>query len=325
VREFARLAICHGWDIRTLTSAMGIVASSLDQPCHGLTKAKAAAMIRRLRGHTDDEFLGLGSHPVSRNTLRAMAFAISGAPTLEEALTRLEDFGPVFAGLPILMVSSTPEQTTVRFDLDGFDNEVSVVTSAILAIAHRVLNWVTRHRIQLDRVDLPHRRPLGETDYDVIFGATIRFEAPQAALIFPRAIMSAPLARRQDEIEQFLSDPAAALLSQFDFYTTYAHRVRGMFERCLGDHVCTADEIASGMGISRQTLRRRLLDENTSLTAIRDDVLRCAALEGLSSGTETVAALACRLGFSEPSAFSRAFRRWTGGSPSTYLRQQASP
>lgn len=50
------------------------------------------------------------------------------------------------------------------------------------------------------------------------------------------------------------------------------------------------------------------------MSAIRDDVLHTSAVDGLSRGDESVSALACRLGFSEPSAFTRAFRRWTGES-----------
>jgi AraC-like DNA-binding protein len=51
-------------------------------------------------------------------------------------------------------------------------------------------------------------------------------------------------------------------------------------------------------------------------------MLRTADLDSLSQGGETMAALACRLGFSEPSAFTRAFRRWTGDSPTAFLRCQ---
>jgi AraC-like DNA-binding protein len=78
------------------------------------------------------------------------------------------------------------------------------------------------------------------------------------------------------------------------------------------------DDIAARLAMSPQTVRRKLREEHTSLREIRDDILRDAAIASLSRGDETVAALSERLGFSEPSAFTRAFRRWTGSAPGSY-------
>jgi len=71
------------------------------------------------------------------------------------------------------------------------------------------------------------------------------------------------------------------------------------------------------------TLRRQLASEGTSVRAIRDEVLRDAAVSALAHGDLPMAAIARHLGFSEASAFTRAFRRWTGSAPSDY--RAASP
>jgi len=70
--------------------------------------------------------------------------------------------------------------------------------------------------------------------------------------------------------------------------------------------------------MSPQTLRRKLAAEGTSLREIRETVLRDAAVTALVQGEEPIAEIAERMGFSEPSAFTRAFRRWTGSPPSAY-------
>ena len=322
VREFLHIAPRYGWDTRAVLSAIGITGATLNQPCRDFTVDKAAAVLRYLRAATSDEFLGLGPQPVALETLRVLAFAVSGAPTLGDALSRWQQFAPVFPGVPTPSTSSVNGQTTLSFELTGFDETVALLTDSVLSVAHRIINWGTRRRIRLLRVEVPYARPRGETDHDVIFGAPMRFCTPRAALVFPTCELAAALVRSQDEVDDVLDDTLVVLLSETGFYTTYTQRVRGIIERCLGDHICTADEIAAGMGISRQTLRRRLCEEDTSVSAIRDDVLRTAALHSLSQGGETMAALACRLGFSEPSAFTRAFRRWTGDSPTAFLRRQ---
>ncbi|MEU7138912.1 AraC family transcriptional regulator [Nocardia sp. NPDC046473] len=85
-----------------------------------------------------------------------------------------------------------------------------------------------------------------------------------------------------------------------------------------GEHWPTADEVAKRLAMSPQTVRRKLGEEGTSITQIREDILRDAAVASLVRGDETVEALSARLGFSEPSAFRRAFRRWTGSPPGSY-------
>jgi AraC-like DNA-binding protein len=224
----------------------------------------------------------------------------------------------------MITVTSARGYTTVTFDLDGFDSQLSLVTDSALTIAHRLINWGTRRQVRLHAVDVPYRRPRGECDHDLVYGVSVNYGAERGALTFSTSVLDLPVVRRHEEIEAFLSDIPAVLLSDFRFYSTYTQRVRGIIERCLGDHVCAAEEIAAGLGISRQTLRRRLQEENTSVSAIRDEVLRTAATDSLAQGGETVSALASRLGFSEPSAFTRAFRRWTGESPTLFVRRHAN-
>ncbi|MFI6046121.1 AraC family transcriptional regulator [Nocardia sp. NPDC051321] len=86
----------------------------------------------------------------------------------------------------------------------------------------------------------------------------------------------------------------------------------------VGERWPTADEVAKRLAMSPQTVRRKLGEEGTSITQIREDILRDAAVASLVRGDETVEALSARLGFSEPSAFRRAFRRWTGSPPGSY-------
>ncbi|OBI70532.1 AraC family transcriptional regulator [Mycobacterium sp. E796] len=318
------MAAIKRWDIRAVLSTAGIAPASVHRACPAITPEMAAAVLRQLWAMTNDMFLGLGPHPVSRDTVRVLAFAISSAPTLGSALTRLEQFAPLFAGLPAPVVCSAGGRTTLSLRLDEFDDTLSLVADSILMVAHRVINWATRRQVDLERVDVTYQRPRGETDHDLIFGAPTYFGMQCNALTFPTNVLTAPVVRRQEEIEQFLTDIPSTLLSEFEFNASHALRVRTMIERCLGHHVCSADEIATAMGISRQTLRRRLQEENTSVSAIRDDVLHKAARDSLAQGGETVSALAGRLGFSEPSAFTRAFRRWTGESPSAFLRRHVA-
>jgi AraC-like DNA-binding protein len=94
--------------------------------------------------------------------------------------------------------------------------------------------------------------------------------------------------------------------------------VRRILARGLHSDWPPSAEVAARLAVSLQHLRRRLRDEGTSITRIREDIIRDAAIASLVRGEESVHELSARLGFSEPSAFRRAFRRWTGSPPGAY-------
>jgi AraC-like DNA-binding protein len=78
------------------------------------------------------------------------------------------------------------------------------------------------------------------------------------------------------------------------------------------------EEVAARLAVSTPTLRRRLAAEGTSFQQIRDQLRRDVAIAALAAGAVSIEDLARQLGFSEPSAFHRAFRRWTGSAPRSY-------
>ena len=318
VREIARLAMRHGWDIEGALRAAGMPPPSLGRQYPRITKKTTTAVIQYLWRTTNDELLGAGPKPVPLGTLRLLAYALCSAPNLATALGRLAECRSALPGIPAVSMSSSDGATTLCIDVAGFTEPVDLLADVLLAWTHRAINWAIRRPLCLQRVDLPQRRPRGNTDYHDMFGAPVEFSTSRAALIFDSAALSEPIVRDQEEVEKFLRDSPSGIIAQFDFYSSHSDRVRRILEARLGGRHCSADEIAAGVGMSRQTLRRRLRQENTSVTDIKEGVLREAAMASLAKGDETIAALSERLGFSEPSAFTRAFRRWTGEPPTSY-------
>ncbi len=94
--------------------------------------------------------------------------------------------------------------------------------------------------------------------------------------------------------------------------------VEAVVERMLKAGAVSADRAARELGMSRQTLYRRLKEEGTTFEELLDAKRRQLAIRYLAVDRSSVKATAYRLGFSEPAAFSRAFKRWTGVSPSLF-------
>lgn len=150
-----------------------------------------------------------------------------------------------------------------------------------------------------------------------MFGSPLRFDATVAALVIDSAVLGSPILQDDDTLTAYIRNSPADLLARREYGSALADRVRRILQRGIGGGGIGGDwpsstGIAARLAMSEQHMRRVLQDEGTSLSRIRDELLRDAAITSLAAGQESITALSARLGFSEPSAFHRAFRRWTG-------------
>jgi AraC-like DNA-binding protein len=97
-------------------------------------------------------------------------------------------------------------------------------------------------------------------------------------------------------------------------------RVRRLLRQFLPGTVPDFEELAAEMSMTPATMRRRLNEEGESYQSIKDQLRRDLAISYLSHSNRSVMDIALELGFSERSAFHRAFRKWTGASPAEFRR-----
>lgn len=318
-KQIVRLAVKHQCEVQALARATQISRPTSHDQCLEITRTNASLGLQQLWRTADDDLTGLHSVGVPRSALRPLTFTVCSAPNLATAVRRYQEFHAALPSLPAIAIEETAGTARLSFNLPALDTSSLILVSlGLLTAAHRVVNWATGRPLILHRVELPHPGPIGHCGYQMTFGAAPVFDAAHAALIFDSDALTRSFVRSHDDIEGFLGEAPTNLLAECDFHTSVSDQVRHIIEDHLGNSSCTSDQIAAGIAMSRPTLWRRLREENTSISEIRAQVMREAALASLAQGDETIAQLSRRLGYSEPSAFSRAFRRWTGHSPRNY-------
>lgn len=321
VQAFVGLGRQRGWDIEAIMRDAGISPALLAEERSRVTTAQISKLIQLLWASTDDELWGLGAAPVPRGTFRLLSFGMLGSGDLNTALVRCEQFCRALPGIPPIRISTADGLTTLSVDVSGADPPMALLVDVVLTTIHRFLGWAIGRRVPLARVEVSYQNTGGSDmpdDYDLIFGAPVVFGAPAPALVFGSEILTAPVVRTEAELEEYIRNSPGDIMARRDYGTSLTDRVRHMLKPGRHEQLPSMDDIAARLAMSPQTVRRKLREENTSLRAIREEMLRDAAIVALSSGEETVAALSERLGFSEPSAFARAFRRWTGSPPGSY-------
>ncbi|ADD43552.1 AraC family transcriptional regulator [Stackebrandtia nassauensis] len=314
VNAALRGARASGLDVEPVLRAAGIPPRLCEEERARVTPDQFTRLIQGLWLAMDDELMGFGPQPSRRGTFAMMCHATIGCRSLGHALRRGTAFYALFPGAPRVAIDRGDGRAAMSFALPGFDDPDHFLTESLLVIWHRYSSWAIGRRIPLDGLDLAYPAPSHAAEYDLMFGCPLRFGAPTTVLTFAERYLDYPLLQDEASLRVFLRDSPADLLGRRDYDSSVGEQVR----RMLTHGTTTLDAAAARLAVSPQTLRRRLAAEGTSFRALKDQLRRDAAIEALSRGDESIEDLGRRLGFSEASAFHRAFRRWTGDSPGSY-------
>ena len=151
------------------------------------------------------------------------------------------------------------------------------------------------------------------------------FDAGWTGIEFSPEFLNAPVLKAQPDAQKYLARHAELLLAERAprAPSTLAEQVRHRVADMLANGSPTAEAVAAALGMSERTMQRRLHAEHTSFSDAVDDVRRQGALRLLAQPHVTIQETAFVLGYAEPRAFHRAFRRWTGTTPGQFRRAMA--
>lgn len=187
-------------------------------------------------------------------------------------------------------------------------------TFAFLVTRGRMLGG---ERVAPSEVRFMHPEPAtGTREHARIFRAPVRFARPMNELLVPREVMEIPLRAADPAASAILARTGETMLAA-DAGDALEH-VRRATSAALDGGDARLEVVARRMGVGTRTLQRRLRARGTTYARLLDEVRRETAQRWVEQGTMSLGEIAFGLGFSEPSAFHRAFKRWTGRTPRAY-------
>jgi AraC-like DNA-binding protein len=168
-------------------------------------------------------------------------------------------------------------------------------------------------------LEVTYAPPPHANRYPDLFRVPVTFRAARNALRIDPVWLDVPFDGGKDYVFGIFTRHADALLEDLATRDTVRSAVEARMLADLHEGTLSMDRTARDLGMSRQTLYRRLKDEGVTFAEVHDDLRRRMAMDYLSARKVSVGETAYLLGFSEASAFVRAFRRWTGVSPTAWL------
>jgi AraC-like DNA-binding protein len=170
-----------------------------------------------------------------------------------------------------------------------------------------------------------HGAPPDTRAHEAFFRSPLRFDAPADEIRFDPSLLDAPLVQADAALAAYFQHHVDALLRRLAPPESVAGRLAAVLATETRSGPPTLEAAAKRLGTSSRTLRRRLKDEGTSFHEVLDRARLELAKRYLKDPRMPLGEIGFLLGFSEPSAFHRAFKRWTGTTPLEHRERPPGP
>jgi AraC-like DNA-binding protein len=318
-RIFMRLLELHGVDADQFVRDGGYSPDLFRDPAARLPSDVVDVAARAAAERIADPAFALRAarcwHP---SDLGALGYAWLASSTLRTALGRLERYGRLLGERARLRMEASSAGLRVSFDPRRKDPLVAALgTDYAMSLVLALCRMNYGDALRPVEVSLRRPRPQDPAPWERFYGRRVAFGAAANVFVLSRADAEAPLPVSNRQLAGVLDAVLVKQLAELDRDNVPARCKAILLDR-LASGEAPEEDIASAMHMSRRTLQRKLAEADLTYQKLVDDTRRDLALRYIEDPARSITEITFMLGFSGQSAFTRAFRRWTGKSPTGY-------
>ncbi|MGI9289051.1 MAG: AraC family transcriptional regulator [Pseudomonadales bacterium] len=330
-RSLLRLADERGYDMQRIAATAGISFDPFDEAGKDYSDHVSALAYSRLYQHLislvqDTSFMLSAGKKLTPGAFRLLCFCIIGCKDLGHALNRASEFFRVLldSGMMLSLHVDGEHATIVWGRGHADDTEAQRMLDAYaLSIWHRFCGWLIGSPIKLDEVHFVGAQPANARKYTQLFDCPLQFSQPANQFMFGSVALSLPLVQTEQTLKEFLrTAPYQLMVAPIDDDKKLTTQVRSLLGHDFSHGFPDFEQIRNALNMSAPTLRRHLKKEGTNYQKLKDDCRCDAAITYLSRPELSINEVAALMGFSDPSAFHRSFKKWTGLPPGEYRQRE---
>lgn len=318
-RGLIEFAARKGADVEALAQRSGIDPRSLEEQDGRLPMDRYVALMRAAKELTGDPAVALHyGDEVDMAELSVVGLLVHASDTFGEVLTQLNRYGRLLVevdtgGADRFQLERMAGQVWI-VDTRPDPNDFPELTEATFA---RFVGRTRQFGMTgfVTEVHVTHAAPAHAAEYERVFGAPTRFGSRWNAMRIDESWLAHPVRRQPRYVFGILGGHAEKLLDELEGSKSLRGRVEALLLPVLHTGDAGMARIAAALGWSADTLYRKLKAEGVTFEEVLDALRHKLAIHYLSGRKVSVNEAAYLVGFSDPSAFSRAFKRWTGSSP----------
>lgn len=272
-----------------------------------------------LQHELNDEMLGFFHKNMPLGAYETLCHMLRHSPNIETAVINMARFFSLFT-----QKSAPPFEFVIEDELciiqlttqNWLQAQAPFYAHCLLLSIYKTLCWLTSQRLPIHQVGfhIPEGPYINELAY--LFGCEPEFSTERSFISFDRCYLQAPISPQEDA-QQYASRHLPSLLI-WALEENIVRKSCTLIAKDLASGKASLQSLAIQMNMSRHTVSRRLKAANTSFQQLHDRVRCDRALYLLKQSQNSIQQIAEEVGFSEASAFSRAFKEWTGKAPSQF-------
>jgi AraC-like DNA-binding protein len=317
-------AVAEGAPRGALLAAAGLTEADLADQDARIPVAAYHAMIGAGIEAVGDTSLPLRHVLDSRlETMSIVGQIVHASTSFPHSLTQLNRYARLMADVPLAGRADRFEilregEAVWLVDHRPCDGTWMATEAAFARFVSEFRRSAPEHPFEM-ALEVTYAPPPHANRYPELFRVPVRFRAGRSALRIDPVWLEVPFDGGHDYVFGVFTRHADALMAELGARGTARAAVEARMLTALHEGTLSMDALARDLGMSRQTLYRRLREEGVTFAEVHDDLRRRMALDYLSARKVSVGEAAYLLGFAEASSFVRAFRRWTGASPTAWL------
>jgi AraC-like DNA-binding protein len=317
-----------GFDFSAMLSHAGLDFDPLDESLPGYRSEVSAMQYTRIYQQVlsllqDETFGTSGSELVSPGAFRMMCYCIISCENLGQAIKRASEFYRTFFDERSQLYANFSDKYTrvgYRTENTTGNSLVAAADAYGLCMWHRFFGWLCGRSLELSRVDFSGGKPERVEKYEELFSCPLYFNQANDLLYFDSAFLSWPVVHTEHSLREFLRTAPYQLLIMEN--STDGENLTAQIKAMIGFDFSggfpSFETISSALNMSAPTLRRRLKREGTTFQQLKDSSRCEVAKLYLNRLDLSINEVAMQMGFTDPSAFHRSFKKWTGMTPGQF-------
>ncbi|MGE5453031.1 MAG: AraC family transcriptional regulator [Acidobacteriota bacterium] len=299
----------------------GLKASS----AHALERVPAEAYCQFLIAvaeHLQDPLLGLHlGQTIQPLHLGALGYALLACRNLGEALLRIQRYHRLMHDINPIEYHHTDTHLELRWGVAMGRPGALFDEAGVTAIVQFARDLCGR-KLPIAELDFVNPPPHDSRPYQAFFGCPVRFGQAITRLSLPLACLQWPLRQHDPHLLKLMDDQVQASLAALPASGDLVEQTRRVLTHLAPQGVPELWQVASELKVSPRVLYRRLAAQGHQFRGLREQALQQSAKAHVQEGRLAMSDIALLLGYSEQSAFTRAFKRWTGLSPLQWRQAQ---
>lgn len=308
-----------GLDKFAIAKQVGIDVDTAYKPNDRISTAKLQKVWKIARKQSDDDCLGLMyAELIQPASLCGLGLAWITSDTLKDSINRLVRFQSSLTTATDFILNELDDcyQIILRSKIKK-PEYVSI--DASIASLFKMCQITYGPNLKVESIHLAHPKPKSTSikKFDDFFGVKVKFDTTETQLLFAKNVFEIKLPTANPDLARMNDKIVIDYLKRFD-KNNIAMQVRARIIEELNNGIPNQDKIAGQLNMSLRNLQRKLKEEQSSFKNILDETRSELSKQYLRGSDRSIIEVGYLLGFTEPSNFARAFRRWTGASPVEY-------